>query len=87
MALPRQDVEILEEDEIKTIKNYIKNTNMELLILLDLATGLRQGELLALDWSCIDLNNKYLEVKRSVKEVYIYENEKCKTYRNCISDS
>ena len=78
MALPRQDVEILEEDEIKTIKNYIKNTNMELLLLLDLATGLRQGELLALDWSCIDLNNKYLEVRRSVKEVYIYENENAK---------
>ena len=78
MALPRQNVEILDEDEIKTVKNYIKDTNMELLILLDLATGLRQGELLALDWSCIDLNNKCLEVKRSVKEVYIYENEHTK---------
>lgn len=78
MALKKQDVEILEENEIKNIKKHIKNTNMELLILLDLATGLRQGELLALDWSCIDLENKCLEVKRSVKEVYIYENEDTK---------
>ena len=48
---------------------------MELLILLDLATGLRQGELLALNWEDIDLKNKTLTVNKSVKEVYIYENE------------
>lgn len=71
-------VEILSEDEIKTIKTYIKNTEFELLILLDLATGLRLGELLALDWNCIDLDKKYLKVERSVKEVYIYDNETTK---------
>lgn len=48
---------------------------MKLLILLDFATGLRQGELLALDWNCIDLNNQTIEVKRSIKEVYVYESE------------
>ena len=74
----RQDVEILSEDEIKFIKEHIKGSSMELIILLDLATGLRQGELLALDWSCIDLDNKILEVTRSVKEVYVYENENAK---------
>lgn len=74
----RQDVEILSEDEIKSIKAHIKGSSMELIILLDLATGLRQGELLALDWSCIDLDNKILEVTRSVKEVYVYENENAK---------
>lgn len=71
----RKDVEILSEDEIKTIKDYIKNTNIELLILLDLATGLRQGELLALDWDHIDLDNKELKVEKSVKEVYVYDSE------------
>lgn len=71
----RQEVEILSEEEIKTIKEYIKNTDMELLILLDLATGLRQGELLALDWESIDLDKQILEVKRTVKEVYVYDSE------------
>ena len=74
----RTDVEILTEDEIKTIKDHIKNTDMELLILLDFATGLRQGELLALDWNCIDLKNETLEIVRTVKEVYIYEDENTK---------
>ena len=40
-----------------------------------MATGLRQGELLALDWNHIDLNNKTIRIERSVKEVYIYDDE------------
>lgn len=73
-----KDVEILTEKEIDKIKKYIKNTDFELIFLLDLATGLRQGELLALDWNNIDLEKGELKVERSVKEVYIYENENSK---------
>lgn len=71
----RKKVEILSEEEISKIKESIKETNMELIVLLDLATGLRLGELLALDWSVIDLENKNLRVERSVKEVYVYDDE------------
>ena len=71
----KREVEILSEDEIKRIREHIKNTEYELLISLDFATGLRQGELLALDWKDIDLKNKTLEITRSVKEVYIYDDE------------
>lgn len=48
------------------------------MILLDLATGLRLGELLALDWNCIDIKNKTIKVERSVKEVYIYDSDEKK---------
>lgn len=68
-------VEILSEDEIAKIKEYIKDTNFELLFLLDLSTGLREGELLALTWNDIDLKEKTLIVEKSVKEVYVYEDE------------
>ena len=68
-------VEILSENEIIKIKEYIKGTDFELLFLLDLSTGLREGELLALTWNDIDLKEKTLSVEKSVKEVYIYENE------------
>lgn len=70
-----KDVETLTEDEIKIIKNYLNGTDFDLLFTLDLATGLRQGELLALDWNHIDLNNKTIRIERSVKEVYIYDDE------------
>lgn len=74
----KHEVEILTEEEIKVIQEYIKNTDMYLLIMLDLATGLRQGELLALDWKNIDLKNNCITIERSVKEVYIYDNEENK---------
>ena len=70
----RKDVEILNQKEIKTIKEYIKGTDFELIFLLDLGTGLRLGELLALDWEHINLKSKELKVEKSVKEVYIYDN-------------
>ena len=67
-----KEVEIFSEDEIATIKHNLKNSKYELLILLDFATGLRQGELLALDWKNIDLKHKSIKVTQTVKEVYVY---------------
>lgn len=74
----RKEVEILSDNEISTISNYLKGTDFELIFLLDLGTGLRQGELLALDWENIDLIKHTLRVERSVKEVYVYEDEENK---------
>ena len=71
-------VEIFSEKEIKTIKDKLKDNKYELLILLDFATGLRQGELLALDWNNIDLKNKSIKVAQTVKEVYVYDDEEHK---------
>lgn len=73
-----REIEILTEDEINIIKTYLTNTKYELLILLDLATGLRLGELLALNWNNIDLNKKTVKIDSSVKEVYVYDNETTK---------
>lgn len=72
LAKKNKEVEIFSEDEISIIKDKLKGNKYELLVLLDFATGLRQGELLALDWKNIDLQNKTIKVTQTVKEVYIY---------------
>lgn len=80
----RKEVEILNEDEINTIKDYIKGSNFELLFLLDLGTGLRLGELLALDWEHINLDKQELNIEKSAKEVYIYDNANSKHIETII---
>lgn len=80
----RKDVEILNSKEINIIKRYIKDTDFELLFLLDLGTGLRQGELLALDWKHIDLKNKEIKIAKSAKEVYIYDDSEHKHIETVI---
>ena len=74
----RKEVEILNEKEIKTIKEYVKGSDFELLFLLDLGTGLRLGELLALDWKHINLKEQTAYIERSVKEVYIFDDNRNK---------
>lgn len=71
LSKQNKEVEIFSEDEIDIIKNKLKGNKYELLVLLDFATGLRQGELLALDWKNINLPNKTLKITQTVKEVYI----------------
>ncbi len=78
MTTEKKKIEILTEKEIKTIKNYIRNTDFELLFLLDLGTGLRLGELLALDWENINLESKTIYIEQSVKEVYVYDTPESK---------
>lgn len=80
----RKEVEILNKKEIEIIKSYVKDTDFELLFLLGLGTGLRQGELLALDWEHINLNKKEIKVEKSAKEVYIYDNPETKHIETII---
>ena len=69
----RKEVEILTKKEIDVVKSFLKGTEFELLFLLSLGTGLRQGELLALDWEHIDLKEQQIKIEKSAKEVYIYD--------------
>ncbi len=68
-----KDIEYFNEKEIKQIKKAFQNHKFNSLILTALGTGLRQGELLALKWENVHLNEKYLEVKETVKKVYVFD--------------
>lgn len=82
IANQSKEVEIFSEEEIRTIKEKLKGNKYELLILLDFATGLRQGELLALDWKNIDLKNRIIRVNQTIKEVYVYDDDENKHIEN-----
>lgn len=61
-----EKIQFLNEDEMYLFKQAIKDfpKDKRLALLLDLHTGLRIGELLALEWSDIDFNNKTLNVNK-----------------------
>ena len=82
IAIPNQDkntatkednIEYFNEQEIKSLKKAFKGNKFENLILFALGTGLRQGELLALKWENVNLEEKYIEVVESVKKVYVFD--------------
>ena len=68
-----ETIEYFNEKEIQELKKAFKGTKFENLVLVALGTGLRQGELLALKWENVNLKQKYLEVKESVKKVYVFD--------------
>lgn len=74
----KKEVETLSSEDISLIRNHLKGSNEELLFVFDLYTGLRLGELLALDYKDINFNDKTVTINKSVKEVYIYDDDKHK---------
>lgn len=58
--------EVYNTDEVAKLLHCAKGTAMELPLMLDLETGLRRGELLALKWSDIDWEARTLTVERNL---------------------
>lgn len=67
-AIAPKKIEILDDDEIELFKKaaMLEKVENSLAILLVLHTGLRVGELCALQWEDIDYDNKRINVHRDV---------------------
>ena len=56
-------------EDVRKLLDFVKNTNMELPIMLAALCGLRRGEVCALRWCDIDLKKNTLRVERSLCRV------------------
>jgi integrase len=63
-----EEVEILTAAEIAVVLDKLAGHHLFAIAAVDLATGLRRGELLALPWSNVDLDAATLRVERSLEE-------------------
>lgn len=79
-----EEIVVFTDEEIKYIKNALAGNRIQALILLDLGTGLRQGELLALKWSDISDGYKELKVQRSIKQVKIIAADETSEYKTIV---
>lgn len=67
----RKNINILEIEEQKILENYITNNlnNITLGILFSLFMGLRIGEICALQWKDINIENKTLKINKTISRV------------------
>jgi len=62
------EVEILTADQIAAVLNALKGSRLYSIASLALATGMRRGELLALQWCNVDLDRATIKVEFSLEE-------------------
>ncbi|MBR8719956.1 Tyrosine recombinase XerC [Bacteroides pyogenes] len=74
--LPKPKVERYTPDEYKKIVDYVGDhpSPRNLGILLTLCTGMRIGELCALQWKDIDFYDKTIHVNKTIERIYIADN-------------
>jgi len=65
----QREMDVLTEQQVRTLIDTVKGDRLEALIVLALATGLRAGELMALQWRDVNLDSGVLQVRRTLKRM------------------
>jgi integrase len=66
-ALKKREVKPLEPKQAQVLLQKVGEHRLGSLLTLAVATGMREGELLALRWQDVDLNSRELQVRRNVR--------------------
>jgi integrase len=64
----RREMQVLDEHQTKRLLAAVGGTRLYIPVLLAVTTGLRRGEILALRWQDIDLDQGTLAVRRSLEQ-------------------
>jgi integrase len=63
------EIRVLTPAQVRTLLEAARGQRLETLFILALATGMRQGELLALRWEDVDLDNATANVRATLQQV------------------
>lgn len=71
---PKPEIKVLNKDQQHILSAYLNSERSltTLGIAISLYTGLRIGELCALRWSDIDINNKTLTVRKTIQRIQVF---------------
>lgn len=64
----RKELNPLDEDAITRFMEAIKGHRFELVFLVTLFTGMRQGEVLGLAWDCVDFDRGTISIRRQLQK-------------------
>ena len=68
-----KEIAIFSPEELEDIKKAFEGNKYETLIYTAIYTGMREGELLALKWTNVNLEDGYIYVDESVKRVSVFK--------------
>ncbi len=66
---PKSVVHALSAEQAKALIKASKDDRLHALIVMAISTGMRQGELLGLEWDDVDLKHGYVMVKKQLEEL------------------
>lgn len=69
----RKEMRVLSREEQKNLITASRNHRLGIVVILDLFTGMRLGEILALRWCDVDLKGQNLIVRNSIKRLSTHE--------------
>ena len=74
----QNEIQILTDDELKLIKNYVFDDldNKKIGLMICLYTGMRLGEICALKWEDVDLDNGRISINKTIHRI----NEEGRSY-------
>lgn len=75
----KKEMRVLTRDEQNRLILVAKNYRLGFLVILDLFTGMRLGEILALRWCDVDLKEKKIVVKNTIKRLSTHDGNSKKT--------
>jgi integrase len=70
--VPQTEKQVLTVQQARLLLDHVKKHRLEVLLTVALTTGMRRGEILALRWSDINLEEGSLQVKRTVDYITHY---------------
>lgn len=79
----KHEIEVLSRTNQNKVMNYVQShfTFKNLGIYICLSAGIRIGEICALKWDDIDINNGVINIRRTIQRIYIIDgNEKNRAY-------
>lgn len=75
----RKEMRVLTREEQINLITASRNHRLGIVVILDLFTGMRLGEILALRWNDIDFNKNIISVKNTIKRVTTHNSDGSKT--------
>ncbi len=75
----RKEMRVLSREEQNKLISVSRSHRLGIVVILDLFTGMRLGEILALRWNDIDFENKFISVKNTIKRLTTHNANGTKT--------